>query len=932
VSVAVRPKYLSTRRFGRRDQWIFVVNHVSDSINIVSLRDGEVKQTLQRVVDGVTTTNEPIGIVFDGPDRAFVTLDEPNQVIRLEPLDPAEPDGPWHVADERLQLYAQSPRAITIQDRRLLVAAFESGNRTVFPSCGKIELCEGCQEAPQCQVELPHGGTTPDSVTLIRPIVFDPLALDRDLWVYDLDDLGSGEPVQIVEGVGSLLFGMTATDDGRVYVSNTDARNALNGLDLLDNQMFENRLSVLDCSGIECSLLDRVDLEDGGRRFPTPHAIDALADGSLLVVTASGSDGEPLPLAGGGSRPNDGLFTLDRDGRILGGVPVGAIPQGVVLGADPRDASRSLAYVWSGQDYTVQVVDVTDPETPEVLEVLLDDPRLALDPLPEIVREGRKWFRSARGSTSGTFGCESCHPNAATDQLLWTINSRDDVILVDGEVVPDENGALPQPRNTMPAKGLRDTLPLHWDGVLGNPLIEDGGCSLDHRSEKMTEECLRHLVDAGLAAVMCDPESCSETEGRPGAYTDAQRRAMAAYLATVSVSPGPARRDDDVLSTSAIDGLKAIESIGCDRAGCHSLPLYTSPTINSDLGSNAVSIRGVWDRHILASNGVFNSRAAMELSNEFLPFFSPGTHPDNYVEKIGIDENSALNAFLTYIFFAVGRHDIMQLSKELSVGHAGVLGRQLSLSEHDAFSSPSGEPDPSLVASVEAIESAARDGKITAVAHTRSLLRGSIRLRYQERSCDGEASCSDWVWRMEGEDWLARLVEFESLFDLLRSRSFRNRSITVRADLPPRVVIPAHGFPTDAQRMPLIWPDFDTQSATHFAIPTRPDASGRIQVFGRYVAPDARVFLDGALCKTCSLLIEEEPVLEPGQLEIQQPLLIRKQLSDGRIVDNHPDAIHITLSELPEVVEFPFLHILQVQNPSGYLSNDLPLTLWPSAP
>ena len=66
----------------------------------------------------------------------------------------------------------------------------------------------------------------------------------------------------------------------------------------------------------------------------------------------------------------------------------------------------------------------------------------------------------------------------------------------------------------MPIRGLRDTLPLHWMGSLADPFQnvegqlpqpEDEGapdCDLAVDGEV---GCTRHLVDASLCGVMCDP-------------------------------------------------------------------------------------------------------------------------------------------------------------------------------------------------------------------------------------------------------------------------------------------------------------------------------------------------------------------------------------------------------------------------------------------
>ena len=64
---------------------------------------------------------------------------------------------------------------------------------------------------------------------------------DRDLFVYDAANLAA--PPQVVEGVGTLLYGVAASGS-RVFVTHTEARNDADGLLDLGNRMFENRLAV----------------------------------------------------------------------------------------------------------------------------------------------------------------------------------------------------------------------------------------------------------------------------------------------------------------------------------------------------------------------------------------------------------------------------------------------------------------------------------------------------------------------------------------------------------------------------------------------------------------------------------------------------------------------------------------------------------------
>ena len=67
------------------DELVFVVNHGSDSVQVVSRDRLAVVQTLTDLdAEGVTRMNEPVAISFASATRAFVTLDEPNQVLVLD--------------------------------------------------------------------------------------------------------------------------------------------------------------------------------------------------------------------------------------------------------------------------------------------------------------------------------------------------------------------------------------------------------------------------------------------------------------------------------------------------------------------------------------------------------------------------------------------------------------------------------------------------------------------------------------------------------------------------------------------------------------------------------------------------------------------------------------------------------------------------------
>ncbi len=648
VGVAVRPGLVNG------DELVLVTNHISDSVSVVSRNRLAVVQTVQGLeANGVTTTDEPVGVAFSGPDRAFVALDQPNQVLVLD----VAADGKVSLHPQRLAITAQAPRALAARDGKLYVASFESGNQTELPICDPTDTRgltendgaltdEGCEYKAEIieGINLSQGGLVLGTIfdfaasnpNIGGRVIRDTDLPDRDLFVFDATTFALE---QVVDTVGTLLYGLAAGPGGRLYVSNTDARNHLDGLGAIDNKMFDNRLSVLDCGG-SCGAPTHVDLDAGaaglGQTVPTPHGVAVSADGETVVVTAAGADGDP----GDERPPMHGLFVLDANGNAVGSALAGALPEGVALRSGPSGSAQT-AFVLNGADSTVSVVDLSNPATPvtQVAGYVVGE-----DPTPPQIRLGRIAFSSGRAATNGTFACASCHPHGNIDQLLWTINT-----VTGPDDGPDATGNLAEPRASMPIRGLRDTLPLHWEGVLSDPIPgvnrfavfdEAPDCDLATDGEI---GCVRHLVDAALSGPMCQhngPQGCVPGPGQtgpgganlPGNLTEAERDAMAAFQVAVSFPPSPTRRPNDRLSDAANGGVSdfftdedgqgirgdvgqavnfAPATCADNAMGCHALPLTVSTNSNIVGGFDAPSARGMWDRWINFSNGITTAQEVL---------------------------------------------------------------------------------------------------------------------------------------------------------------------------------------------------------------------------------------------------------------------------------------------------------------------------------
>ncbi|MGB5812677.1 MAG: beta-propeller fold lactonase family protein, partial [Polyangiales bacterium] len=448
VSVAVRPD--------SREVW--VANHVSDSVSIIdtnpsSLTLHEVIDTVQSM-DGdlITTFDEPAGIAFASNDKAYVALSSRNEIAVID-VDDRRVIG-------RLEITAQDPRAIAVAGGLLYVAAFESMNQTELSSCPlyQIPFIGSSGNPPDCTLgilQLFRFITDPNLPRVDKNIVIDVRTPDRDLFVFDTED---DSLVDIVDGVGTLLYGVAADPTGRAYVTNTDARNAINGaegglLADLGNRMFDNRITTVDCSTSGCGA-PVIASVDGATSNPTdalatPYGIAVSKDRSTLVVTAAAA-----------SR----LFTVNAaSGAVLGALDLGAgqeagrqIPRGIALRSRTDGAPR-FAYVLNTLENSVAVVNVRRPDRPRLITKIA----VGADPTDDTIRRGRIEFNNAFASDSGSFACASCHPDGNTDQILWRIG---------GACEFGECSGNDEPRLTMPIRGLRNTVPLHWDGILGDPI------------------------------------------------------------------------------------------------------------------------------------------------------------------------------------------------------------------------------------------------------------------------------------------------------------------------------------------------------------------------------------------------------------------------------------------------------------------------------
>jgi YVTN family beta-propeller protein len=700
VSVAVRP--------GTPDpQEVWVSNHVSDSVSVIDTNPGN--STFRRVVhtiqvvdpDGVTQFDEPVGIAFtsDG-SKAYVALSSRNQVAVI--------DASTHAVTGTLQLTAQEPRALTVGSNGLLyVASFESGNQTQSSFCSQLfgsgTVGDECSLGLQELLTFITNPNLPGNVKNIVTVSTNP---DRDLFVYNTS---TDALVQAVQHVGTLLYGLAVDSAGRAYVTQTNARNAVNGdhgdvLGTLQNRIFDNQVAAVTCTAGGCGAVQIHNVEPSSpthaTALATPYGVALNGDESFLVATAAGT-----------SR----VFTIDTAlsaNPVIDTVDVGAIPRGLVF--KPSAGAAGTAYVLNTLDDSVSVVPV---DGAGALSAPTATIAVGNDPTPDAVRRGRIAFNNAFASDTGTFACASCHPDGNTDQLLWRIGGNCE----DAGCDPGD-----EPRSTMPVRGLKNTLPLHWDGSLGDPFGGGNGaggtgtnCTLSG-GPNGDHGCFLQLVDASLGGVMCDPNKIGGCAAGGDQLSAQERDDMASFLASVSYPPARSRRADDTITTpadpvvvgpgcgsnctaDARDGFRDFfmdqgGNFGSDpdtcadsTAGCHKLPLGTVTNSATLANFDAPTMRGLTDRFIQFSMGPTEARQILALSDgglnlqPIIPFVAqPVEQPLRWNNGAnGYREETTFGAaFLAFqgVYGTRPLH-IFEMVEEASTGYSGALGRQVTVSQ-----------------------------------------------------------------------------------------------------------------------------------------------------------------------------------------------------------------------------------------------------------
>ena len=457
---------------------VWVVNHLSDSVSIVSPAAGIVTRTL-------LVGDEPRDIVFAGPAnaRAFITTAHRGQQ-RTHPSIASVPGaGDPQLTTEGIgradvwvfdanalgntvggtpirivTVFGDTPRALarSTDGSTVYVAIFHSGNRTAAINAGFV--CDGFSETTPCTiggvVTAPGGVPGPsqnvegfpapevgliakqDAAGVWRDVLgrnwstFVRFNLP-DLDVFEIDAAALSQTASHA-GVGTTLFNMAVNPvSGKVYVSNTDSQNltrfegpGITGGSTVQGHLAEARITVISGASVLPRHLNKhldYSVLAGNPSFDPTAREHSLAIPLEMAVSA---DGATLYVAAFGSSkvgvfPTAALEADSFDPTTLsaGYIDVsGGGPAGLVL-----DEAHDRLFVYTRFDNGISMVDLATRQETHHWQFPDQEPF-------EIV-DGRPFLYDARlSSGNGEASCASCHIFGDSDQLGWDLGNPDDVV------------------------------------------------------------------------------------------------------------------------------------------------------------------------------------------------------------------------------------------------------------------------------------------------------------------------------------------------------------------------------------------------------------------------------------------------------------------------------------------------------------------------
>ena len=671
---------------------VWVVNHLSDSVDVVDL-------AARAVTHVVAVGDEPTDVEFAG-GRAFVSVSGPDD--RVDVVDLATKAVTGRIDTGPAGIFSDDPFAFarSADGSELYLVSLLSGNRSTLLHGHVVHALGGPPALdPPLDPTLPPIWFRRDLIVQHDPalgIWTDDAGGDWSPYIgielpdYDVVviDTATRTVARNIAGAGTILLGIaTHPVTGDLWVSNTAARNLVRFEPNLRGRFATTRISVTDPEGGGWTHLDLNSHVDYGTPAGSPaeRALSLaqpgggafLADGSRFFVPALGSDK---------------VGVLDgATGAVLDRYPVGRNPSGIALNEED-----GVLYVVNHGDNTLGVLDLASGAALATTGIAGPP---AFDPTPALVKEGRRFLYDAEGTSAhGDLSCATCHVFGDRDGLSWNLGNPQGAFVAYADAPwvvfgPSPSGApgfhpLKGPKATQTLRGLDGTAPHHWTG--------------DRASLEVFNGAFPGLL------------------GRGAPLAPAEMAAFADFLRTIRLPPNPYRTLDDELSggvpvlandpsgATVLADPRVGEEIffdfpekPCDV--CHTLPLGTNLTLNIDafepIDVKTPHLRNLYDRgafralrpdlmtqplseaHRPQRSGFGFGHAGAFGMVELLSFQTPPSEPEK-----GVNLAAFLTSFPTGTAPCVGHEVLVTAGNKKSaavVSEIGTLAAQAALGKCD---------------------------------------------------------------------------------------------------------------------------------------------------------------------------------------------------------------------------------------------------------
>ncbi|MBI1798275.1 MAG: beta-propeller fold lactonase family protein, partial [Candidatus Eisenbacteria bacterium] len=434
------------------DSTAWVVNNLSDDVSIVNLNTLHTRATL-RVGD------EPNDVVFAGsPVRAYVSVSN-EDVVRV--YDPATLS-----LVATIPIAARMPRALARDSSgtHVYVATFNGGNQSSILSATKLPNDSIPQDIDFPRDSIPgHGAPKTGLIIQQQGAAGNRFDFYGNLWnsktKYTIKDVDVAEIAtssntvsRTFGGIGSSCFDLAVSRaDGRIAVAAVNARNIQRFEQRVDGYTVETFAAFVNQAGLVLPKVLNPQID-----FTTVPGTQAEADSALGTptgITYSGNSNRVYVTALADNKI--GVLNPYAFQPVVARVPCVAGPTGLVV-----DDARGRMYVVGRYYNQLQTLSTTDFSV-----IALQ--RLGMNPTPDEIVNGRKFFYGGFTSAHGDQSCASCHLFGDMDNVAWDLGNPH------GGFVPPPfpnplglQGFDPMkgPMTTQSLRGLTNTTPFHWRG------------------------------------------------------------------------------------------------------------------------------------------------------------------------------------------------------------------------------------------------------------------------------------------------------------------------------------------------------------------------------------------------------------------------------------------------------------------------------------